>query len=269
MSNRRPVIAANWKLNGSRSANRALVADVADGLAAVGLGPGTLAGSGAPVDVIICPPFVYLAEVAGLVAGHKLAAGAQDVAVEASGAFTGEVSAAMLLDVGCRYVIVGHSERRALFGDTDERVAGKVVAALRAGLAPILCVGETLEERDAGRTLPVVRRQLDAAFAALESAGLSPAARRTMVVAYEPVWAIGTGRTATPDQAQEVHADIRATLMQRDATIAGDVRILYGGSVKASNAKDLFAMQDIDGGLIGGASLQAAEFVSICKAASG
>jgi triosephosphate isomerase len=165
-------------------------------------------------------------------------------------------------------VIVGHSERRALFGDSDERVAGKVIAALRAGLAPILCVGETLGERDAGQTLAVVRRQLGAVFRALESAGVAPAAWRAMVVAYEPVWAIGTGRTATPEQAQEVHADIRATAAGRDATMSGDLRILYGGSVKASNAKDLFAMRDIDGGLIGGASLQAAEFVSICKAAA-
>jgi triosephosphate isomerase len=166
-------------------------------------------------------------------------------------------------------VIVGQSERRALFGDSDERVAAKVVAAVRAGLAPILCVGETLAERDAGQTLPVVRRQLDAVFSVLDAASVPFTARRSIVVAYEPVWAIGTGRTATPAEAQQVHADIRATVMRRDATIAGDLRIIYGGSVKASNAKDLFAMQDIDGGLIGGASLQAAEFVSICKAAAG
>jgi len=188
--------------------------------------------------------------------------------VEDTGAFTGEVSAAMLRDVGCRYVIVGHSERRALFGDTDERVAGKVVAALRVGLAPILCVGETLAERDAGQTLAVVRRQLDVALAAVESAGVPAAERRLVVVAYEPVWAIGTGRTASPAEAQAVHADIRATVARRDARIAIDLRILYGGSVKASNANDLFAMQDIDGGLIGGASLQAGEFLSICKAAA-
>jgi triosephosphate isomerase len=221
------------------------------------------------VEVLVCPPFVYLAGLAGPTAEWHLKLGAQDVAEQDSGAFTGEVSAAMLRDVGCEYVIVGHSERRALFGDTDERVAGKVIAALRAGLAPILCVGETLGERDAGQTLAVVRRQLDAVFLALESAGMSPAAWRSMAVAYEPVWAIGTGRTATPEQAQEVHADIRATVAKRDATISGDLRILYGGSVKASNAKDLFAMRDIDGGLIGGASLQAAEFVGICKAAAG
>jgi triosephosphate isomerase len=175
----------------------------------------------------------------------------------------------MLREVGCAYVIVGHSERRALFGDSDDVVARKVVSALRHGLAPILCVGETLGERDAGQTLAVVRRQLSAALLALDAADFPAATRQLIAVAYEPVWAIGTGRTATPAQAQEVHADIRATVAQRDATMGGDLRILYGGSVKASNAKDLFAMQDIDGGLIGGASLQAAEFVTICKAAAG
>ncbi|MDP2324331.1 MAG: triose-phosphate isomerase, partial [Gammaproteobacteria bacterium] len=226
-------------MNGSRSANRALVEAVAAGLASAGLGPKILAASGAPLDVLLCPPFVYLAEVTGLAAACHLAIGAQDVAVEDAGAFTGEVSAGMLADIACQYVIVGHSERRALFGDTDERVAGKVLAVLRAGLAPILCVGETLAERDAGQTLPVVRRQLDTVFTALDAASVSSEARRAMVVAYEPVWAIGTGRTATPGQAQEVHADIRATVMQRDATIATDLRIVYGGSVKASNAKDL------------------------------
>lgn len=259
MPNRRSFVAGNWKLNGNRAANRALVSAVADGLA----------GATDLPDVLLCPPFVYLAELVDLVAGGQLSIGAQDVAVEEAGAFTGEVSAAMLRDVGCRHVIVGHSERRALFGDTDRHVAGKVIAALRAGLTPILCVGETLAEHDAGQTLPVVRRQLAAVFSALDPAGLPAAADRMIAVAYEPVWAIGTGRTATPAEAQAVHADIRATVARRDATMARALRILYGGSVKASNAKDLFAMQDIDGGLIGGASLQAAEFVSICKAAAG
>ncbi|MEO8225560.1 MAG: triose-phosphate isomerase [Gammaproteobacteria bacterium] len=269
MPNRRPFVAGNWKLNGSRAGNQVLVSTVADGLAAVGLGSAILGGGAAPVDVLLCPPFVYLSELASLVADRAFSLGAQDVAAEETGAFTGEVSAAMLYDVGCRYVIVGHSERRALFGDTDERVAAKAIAALRAGLVPILCVGETLAERDTGQTLPVVNRQLEAVFRTLERTGLPMTARRLLVVAYEPVWAIGTGRTATPDQAQKVHADIRATVARRDATMAGSLRILYGGSVKASNAKDLFAMQDIDGGLIGGASLQAAEFVNICKAAAG
>jgi triosephosphate isomerase len=269
MSIRRPLVAGNWKLHGNRAVNRELALAVADGLAEQGLGPNILAAPRAPLEVLLCPPFVYLADLAALVEGRHLGVGAQDVAVEESGAFTGEVSAEMLRDVGCRNVIVGHSERRALFGDSDDRVAGKVLAALRAGLAPIVCVGETLADRDAGQTLSVVRRQLEAVFAALDASQVSAASRRAMTLAYEPVWAIGTGRTATPAQAQEVHADIRATVMRRDATIAGDLRILYGGSVKASNAKDLFAMQDIDGGLIGGASLQAAEFVSICKAAAG
>jgi len=269
MPNRRPLVAGNWKLNGNRAASHALVSAVADGLATVGLGPTMLAAATAPLDVLLCPPFVYLAELVELAAGRHLHIGAQDVAVEETGAFTGEVSAAMLHDVGCRYAIVGHSERRALYGDTDDRVAGKVMAALRAGLSPILCVGETLAEHDAGQTLPVVRRQLDAVLSVLDLASLPEDARRLIAVAYEPVWAIGTGRTATPAEAQAVHADIRATVARRDATMGSDLRILYGGSVKASNAKDLFAMQDIDGGLIGGAALQAAEFVSICKAAAG
>ncbi len=268
MPNRRPIVAGNWKLNGNRLVNHELVSAVADGLAAIGLGPTSLSAAAPPLEVLLCPPFVYLAELAGLLADRQLIVGAQDVAVEETGAFTGEVSAAMLRDVGCRYVITGHSERRALFGDTDDRVAGKVIAALRAGLTPILCVGETLAEHDAGQTLLVVRRQLDAVLSVADLARLSPDVFRKTVVAYEPVWAIGTGRTATPAQAQAVHADIRATVARRDATMASGLRILYGGSVKASNAEDLFAMQDIDGGLIGGASLQAAEFVSICKAAA-
>lgn len=268
MSNRRPIVAGNWKLNGNRLANSALVLAVAEGLAAEGLDSSALGVPHPPLDILLCPPFVYLADLAGLAAERHFSVGAQDVAVEETGAFTGEVSAAMLRDVGCRYVIAGHSERRALFGDTDERVAGKVLVSLRAGLTPILCVGETLTERDAGQTLLVVRRQLAAVLAAADAVQLPAEPFRKIVVAYEPVWAIGTGRTATPAEAQAVHADIRATVARRDATMAGSLRILYGGSVKASNAKELFAMQDIDGGLIGGASLQAAEFVSICKAAA-
>ncbi len=171
--------------------------------------------------------------------------------------------------MGCQYGSVGHSERRALYGDTDARVGAKTAAALEAGRKPIICVGETLAERDGLQTLAVVRRQVGAVLAACESAGHAIRALESAIIAYEPVWAIGTGRTATPAQAQEVHADIRATVAQRDATIAAGLRILYGGSVKASNAGDLFAMQDIDGGLVGGASLEAAGFVAICKAASG
>lgn len=252
MSPRRPLVAGNWKLNGSLSANGALVRAIAAGLGDV---PG--------VDVLVCPPFVYLPTVADIVRGTSLQLGAQDVAAEASGAFTGEVSAAMLRDVGCQFVIVGHSERRALYGETDELTARKVAASLQAGLRPILCVGETLAERDAGQAGVVVRRQLAAVLECVP-----PAAFARALVAYEPVWAIGTGRTATPQQAQEIHALIRATVAERDATMAGALAILYGGSVKASNAKELFAMPDIDGGLIGGASLNAPEFLTICRAAA-
>ncbi len=252
MANRRPLVAGNWKLNGSRSANRSLVSAILDGLPAE-----------AGVDVVLCPPFVYLAEVSAATAG-RARVGAQDLAAQESGAFTGEVSAPMLRDVGCDFAIIGHSERRALFGDTDELVSLKVLAALAAGLRPILCVGETLEERESGQTLAVVNRQLGAVLAAVD-----PDRFRGALIAYEPVWAIGTGRTATPAQAQDVHREIRATLARRDARMADEIRLLYGGSVKASNAKDLFAMQDIDGGLIGGAALLAAEFLSICRAATG
>lgn len=252
MSNRRPLVAGNWKLNGSRAENSALISALRAGLPAQ-----------SRTDVVVCPPCVYLAEISAAIHDSVIQLGAQNIAAEDSGAFTGEVAASMLRDVGCEYVIIGHSERRAFYGETDALVAGKVAAALRGGLKPILCIGETLAERDAGNTLDVVRRQLEAGLAV---AGIEAFAAG--LVAYEPVWAIGTGRTATPMQAQEVHAEIRTTLAQRNATIAAAVRILYGGSVKASNAKDLFAMADIDGGLIGGASLDAAGFLGICKAAA-
>lgn len=252
MSDRRPLVAGNWKLNGSRRGNSALISGVLTGLPAQ-----------PRADVVVCPPFVYLAEISAAIHDSAIRLGAQNIAAEDSGAFTGEVAASMLRDVGCEFAIIGHSERRAFYGETDEVTASKVAAAMRGGLQPILCVGETLAERDAGKTLDVVRRQLEAVLAVV---GMD--AFTTGLVAYEPVWAIGTGRTATPMQAQEVHAEIRTTLAQRDATIAAGVRVLYGGSVKASNAKDLFAMADIDGGLIGGASLDAAEFLGICKAAA-
>ncbi len=251
MSPRRPLVAANWKLNGSRAANAALLRALCGAL------PPPL-----PADVVICPPFVYLADVATMLHGTGMATGGQDVATEDQGAFTGEVSAPMLRDVGCEYVIVGHSERRAHYGDSDEIVAIKAAAAARAGLVPIICVGETLAERDRGETIAVVTRQMDAV---IRNTGINVFG--ASLVAYEPVWAIGTGRTATPQQAQEVHAAIRALIARHDATMAAGLRILYGGSVKAGNAKDLFAMKDIDGGLIGGASLDAAEFANICKAA--
>lgn len=250
---RRPLVAGNWKLNGSRVANNALLSALRAGLPTV-----------RSADVIVCPPFVYLWEVAGLIDGSGICLGAQDVAAEHAGAFTGEISAEMLRDVGCSYVIVGHSERRALYGESDLVVARKVAAALKCGLQPILCVGETLQERQAGITSEVVARQLSAV---LERVPIRELARS--IVAYEPVWAIGTGQTASPHQAQEVHALIRALVNERDARIAADLRILYGGSVKGSNAAELFAQPDIDGGLVGGASLDPADFLRICDAASG
>jgi triosephosphate isomerase len=212
--------------------------------------------------VLLCPPFVYLWETGRLLKDTDVALGAQSVCAEAQGAFTGEISASMLRDVGCRFVLVGHSERRQYYGEDDALVARKFVAAQAQGLTPVLCVGETLEEREAERTVEVVARQLEAVLAVSGVGAVGKA-----VVAYEPVWAIGTGRNATPEQAQEVHAMIRGRIAARDATIGASVRILYGGSVKASNAQELFAMADIDGGLVGGASLKAEEFAQICAAA--
>jgi triosephosphate isomerase len=251
MSQRRPLIAGNWKMNGCQPGSRALVEALAAGL-----------GRGA-AEMLICPPFVYLDNARGWVGDAPISLGAQDLAAEAgSGAFTGEISGEMLVDVGCRYVIVGHSERRTLYGETDAIVVAKFQAAQSAGLVPILCVGENLGQRESGATDAVVGAQVDAVVAAL---GVGVLARA--VVAYEPIWAIGTGRTATPDQAQAVHTMIRDRIAGLDATIAGSLRILYGGSVKGSNAADLLSQQDIDGGLVGGASLDAAEFLTIYKAA--
>ena len=248
---RRPLIAGNWKMHGSRAENAELIEAFLLGLPAQ-----------TPVDIVVCPPFVYLWEVGRLVKSSNIALGAQSVCAEQVGAFTGEASASMLKDVGCRYVIVGHSERRAIYKEDDALVARKFLAAQSHGLIPILCVGETLEERERGQTMQVVSRQLTAV---LDLAGV--AALRAAVIAYEPVWAIGTGKNATPQQAQEVHAHIRTAVAARDAKIAADVRILYGGSVKAANARELFAMPDVDGGLVGGASLKADEFLKICAAA--
>lgn len=250
---RRPLVAANWKMHGSRAENSALVEAVLHELPAA-LG----------TEVVICPPFVYLWEVGRQLKDSAVALGAQSVCAEPQGAFTGEVAATMLKDVGCTHVIVGHSERRAIYRESDTLVARKFVAAQSQGLVPVLCVGETAEEREAGRTFEVVDRQL---AAVLDLAGISAFERA--VVAYEPVWAIGTGRNATPEQAQEVHQHIRAALAGRDGRIGAAIRVLYGGSVKAANAATLFAMRDVDGGLIGGASLNAREFVGICRAAPG
>jgi len=216
------------------------------------------------VECAVCVPFPYLVQACGMLRGTSIAWGAQTVSEHAKGAYTGEVSAAMLKEFDCRYVIVGHSERRALFGERSDVVAQKFVAAQASGLTPILCIGETLAERDAARTEAVVSEQLDAVIERAGAASFSAA-----VVAYEPVWAIGTGKTATPQQAQEVHAHIRARIEARAAAVGRELRILYGGSVKAANAAELFAMPDIDGGLIGGASLVADDFVAICRAARG
>ncbi|MBL8515671.1 MAG: triose-phosphate isomerase [Betaproteobacteria bacterium] len=247
---RRKLVVGNWKLNGSLAANAALVAAFRQRF---------LPATGAVCGV--CVPAVYLAQAAELLANTGIEPGAQDLSREVRGAFTGEVSAAMLADVGAKLCIVGHSERRALFGDTDEQVAVKFGRAKAAGLTPILCVGETLAEREAGVTDAVVIRQLDAVLAPHGRAALENA-----VVAYEPVWAIGTGKTATSEQAQSVHAVIRARLAKVDAGLAAEMPILYGGSVKAANAAELFAMPDVDGGLVGGASLDAQEFVGIWNA---
>jgi len=248
---RKPLVAGNWKMHGTRSENASLLTQLLDRLP-----------EAPAADLMVCPPFVYLQEISRLLKDSDVGLGAQSLCAEPVGAFTGEVSGAMLRDVGCNYVLVGHSERRQFYGENDALVARKFVAAQAAGLVPVLCVGETLDEREGGRTTEVVTRQLDAVL------GVSGAgALHSAVIAYEPVWAIGTGRTATPEQAQEVHAMIRARVALADARIAGEVRILYGGSVKASNARELFAMPDIDGGLVGGASLKADEFAQICAAA--
>lgn len=247
---RRSIVAGNWKMNGTRTEARRLVASVLDGLPLV-----------SKTKVILCPPFVLLDEVNNQISRSAVGLGAQNCSAEKSGAFTGEVSVSMLLESGCQYVIIGHSERRTLYGEGDALVAKKFAAARAAGLIPIFCVGELLEERESGKTQEVVARQLDAV---LELEGV--AALGQSIIAYEPVWAIGTGRTATPAQAQEVHAFIRSRIAAKDPKISDQISILYGGSVKASNSAELFSMPDIDGGLIGGASLQANEFLAICKA---
>ncbi len=248
---RRKFVAGNWKMYGSLAANLSLLNAVRSGAA------------GLKAQMAVCVPYPYLAQAQSALAGSNVAWGGQDVSEHVQGAYTGEVSAAMLGEFGCRYVIVGHSERRSFYGDTDAVVAAKFDAALKAGLTPILCVGETLGEREADVTAQVVTRQLGAILAGSGVAALAKA-----VIAYEPVWAIGTGKTASPAQAQEVHALIRARVARDNAVVANGVQILYGGSVKAANARELFGQADIDGGLIGGASLVAGDFLAICAAAS-
>jgi triosephosphate isomerase len=246
---RKKLVAGNWKMHGSLAENAALLAAIKPALAGI--------------EAVVCVPFPYLAQAQALLAGSSIAWGAQNVSEQAKGAFTGEVSASMLLDFGCKYVIVGHSERRSLYGESDALVASKYRVAQSAGLIPILCVGESLDERESGVTEAVVARQLDAV---IDAAGVGSLAKA--VVAYEPVWAIGTGKTASPEQAQAVHAFIRGKIAALDSGVANQLVIQYGGSVKASNASELMAKPDIDGGLIGGASLVAGEFVAICQAAA-
>jgi triosephosphate isomerase len=245
---RRPFIAGNWKMNLDRAAAVALAEGVVKGAATID-----------KVDLAVCPPACYLDAVGRVVAGSKVALGAQNMYYESDGAFTGEISAAMLCDLGCEYVILGHSERRHILGETDAQINKKVHAALAAGLIPIVCVGEMLAEREAGQTLEVIRRQFDGSLA-----GVSPAQMTRIVIAYEPVWAIGTGKVATPQQAEEVHLALRKLIQERyNQEVAQAVRIQYGGSVKPENAAELLRQPNIDGALVGGASLKTAQFMGI------
>ena len=248
---RKPIIAGNWKMNGSRSSIKELLEGIKAGM-----------GNVKSAEVVVCAPAIYIADVSEQLSGSKVAWGGQNLSTEAKGAFTGEISADMLLDFKSEYVIVGHSERRTLYGETDQLVAEKFEVARKAGLKPILCIGESLEERESGVTNDVCARQINAV---IDLSGIE--ALTDGVIAYEPIWAIGTGVTATPEQAQETHAAIRKLIADKDASVAEKVRIQYGGSMNAGNAVELLAMDDIDGGLIGGASLKAEDFLAICKAA--
>jgi len=248
---RQPLVAGNWKMNGSLGSVRELLEGIKAGASQV-----------ANAEIAVCPPFVFIPEVQQRLTGTSVAWGGQNLSTASSGAFTGEVAASMLLDFGCKYVIVGHSERRSYYGEDDATVARKYAVARAAGLVPILCLGETLEERERGVTEEVIAQQLDAVIDLEGAQALADG-----VIAYEPVWAIGTGVTASPEQAQEVHAFIRSRIADHDQAVADQLRILYGGSMKPDNAAELMAKPDIDGGLIGGASLKAADFLAICKAA--
>ena len=249
---RRPMVAGNWKMHGSVAMTKELVAGVAKAVASMN-----------NVDTLVCPPYPYLATAVSLTGDSGLAVGAQNICEQTEqGAYTGEVNGAMLNEIGCRHALVGHSERREYYAEDDQRVAEKYVAAQAAGLLPVLCVGETQAEREAGQTEAVLTRQLQAVIKLAGIASFSNA-----VVAYEPVWAIGTGLTASPEQAQETHAFIRGIFTSEDAIISRDLRILYGGSVKPGNASELFSCADVDGGLIGGAALDVESFSAICAAA--
>lgn len=271
---RRNLVAGNWKMNGDQAMAAALCADILRGLdrafdtgraaAETAAAETAAAGSGhAATEIALCPPHILIPAAAGALAGSSISVGAQDLDANDNGPFTGQISARMLIDSGCRYVIVGHSERRTLYHETDELAAQKANAALAAGLSAIVCLGETRAQRQAGITEEVVGRQLDAVLDVIGVAGI-----RQSALAYEPVWAIGTGLSATPAEAQQVHRFIREQLAARDARAAATCRILYGGSMKPANAAQLIAQPDIDGGLIGGAALNAADFVAICKAAA-
>lgn len=249
---RKKLVAGNWKMHGSLRENAALLDRLVGGLMET------------DCDVMVCAPYPYLGQVGESLRATRIAWGAQNVSEHVAGAYTGEVSAAMLAEFGCSHVLVGHSERRALYGESDAVVAGKCKAVIAAGMRPVLCVGETLAERQSGGTQAVVGRQLAAVLDVLDEKELA-----LLVVAYEPVWAIGTGLTATPAQAGEVHAAIRAQVAQRNGALADALRILYGGSVKPQNATELFAQPDVDGGLVGGAALVADDFLAICHAANG
>lgn len=246
------LVAGNWKMNGSNAVNAELVDGIIAGMPASD-----------SVELLICPPFPYLGALAARIDGSRLMLGAQTLSEYDSGAHTGEVAPSMLVEMGCKYVLVGHSERRAIYGEDNATVAAKYAAAQKVGLTPVLCVGETLEERQAGQTESIIDQQLNAV---LDTAGIASVG--SAVIAYEPVWAIGTGQTATPEQAQDVHAHIRHVIGAQDENIAAGVQILYGGSVKGDNAAGLFSMPDIDGGLIGGASLKSDDFLAIAEAAA-
>ncbi len=248
---RRTLIAGNWKMNGSLESITELMNGIKAGLEEV-----------SNADLAVCPPAVYLMKVQGLIDGAAIALGSQNICDQASGAFTGELAPSMLKEAGCQYAIIGHSERRSLYGESDELIARRFAMAVESSITPILCIGETLEERESGVTEDVVSRQLDAV---IDTQGIDAIGH--CVIAYEPVWAIGTGKTATPEQAQAVHAFIRAKLSSMSADVAEKVQILYGGSMNAGNAADLLSQPDIDGGLIGGASLKAGDFLTIGKSA--
>ncbi|MDX1492394.1 MAG: triose-phosphate isomerase [Pseudohongiellaceae bacterium] len=250
---RRSLVAGNWKMNGSFESSTELLKALVSGL-----------GEGeSKAEILVCPPFPYLALAQQVLSNSAVGLGAQNLSEQSAGAFTGEVSAAMLKEFGVSYVIIGHSERRALYAESDDFVAKKFAAAQVQGLCPIICVGETLEQRESGHAETVVCEQLDAI---LDQCGVKALAHA--VVAYEPVWAIGTGKTATPSQAQQMHSVLRAAVARRSTQVAGQLRIVYGGSVNARTARELFAQPDIDGGLVGGASLKAEDFISICKSVS-